>query len=225
MAQCKSCDRSGIFFSVNSDGLCSSCASIVVMDVSQKVRLVNDCAKLVEESSNLDVQLSRYDFLMENLYGLLKYERKGIATCSPAPSVFINTYRGRKDEIIVKYLKSALETAKEKMPLASSVKTKINQLTKILLKVRDYKSKVTDAALLKPTEQEIVDLIHRIQLDGYLDAAKKAEFKGQRKKALDQYYEALYFLKHDEIDDALQAEHISQIEKKIVDLGAATTKA
>ncbi len=59
---------------------------------------------------------------------------------------------------------------------------------------------------------------HQTQLNAYLEAARKAEFKGQKKKALDQYLEALYFLRSDEIDDSLQAEKISELEAKISEL-------
>ena len=62
---------------------------MVVMDVTQKGRLANDCMKLVDGSKNLDVQLTRYDFLMENLRALLVYEEKGIPTCSPLPSFIL----------------------------------------------------------------------------------------------------------------------------------------
>lgn len=51
-----------------------------------------------------------------------------------------------------------------------------------------------------------------------LEAARKAEFKGQKKKALDQCQDALYFLYNDEIDDSLQAEKIVEIEAKISEL-------
>jgi hypothetical protein len=49
----------------------------------------------------------------------------------------------------------------------------------------------------------------------YMEKAEKAEFKGQQKKALEQYYEALYYLKHNEVDDVLKAEHIAGLEQKI----------
>jgi len=38
---------------------------------SKRGRLIQDSMKLVENSKNLDVQLTRYDFLLENLRGLL----------------------------------------------------------------------------------------------------------------------------------------------------------
>ena len=65
--------------------------------------------------------------------------------------------------------------------------------------------------------------IRRMKLEaerGRIEDAKKAEFKNQRKKALDKYYEALYFLKNDEIDDSLQQDHISMIESKIKELSS-----
>ncbi len=68
-------------------------------------------------------------------------------------------------------------------------------------------------------EKHLKDRIQATQLEAFLEAARKAEFKRQAKKALDSYYDALYFLKHDEIDDVHQAEHIRMIEEKILALG------
>lgn len=47
MAQCKMCGRKGFFLSVSANGLCKSCEPIVVMDVQQRGRIINDCMKLV----------------------------------------------------------------------------------------------------------------------------------------------------------------------------------
>jgi len=224
MADCKNCLRSGLFLSVDSNGLCASCSPIVIMDVQQKGRLVSDCMKLIEESQNLDVQLTRYDFLMENLRALLNYEQKGIPTISPLSSFLFKEYQGKKDALVVKHLTAAFDAAIEKTPITTSAKTKVNRLSKVLIKLRDHKEKLVDRTAVDQLERRIVDAIHKVQLEGYLEAAQKAEFKGQKKKALDQYYEALYFLKHDEIDDALQSEYISQVESKIKELGHTDEK-
>lgn len=225
MANCKNCLRSGLFLSVDHNGLCGSCSPLVIMDITQKGRLISDCMKLVDESKNLDVQITRYDFLMENLRALLVYEKKGIPTISPLPSFLHQQYAGKRDKLVLDHLASAFEAATYRVPLTISAKSKINQLNKILLKARDYKDRLVTRTSLDALERRIIEMIHKIQLEGYLNDASKAEFKGQRKKALDQYYEALYFLKHDEIDDALQAAHISKIEAKIAELGAAMKTA
>jgi len=61
--------------------------------------------------------------------------------------------------------------------------------------------------------------ITKVKCEDALDKAKKYEFKGNNKKALDFYYESLYFLKTDNIDDEVQKEQINEIENKIKSLG------
>ena len=80
------------------------------------------------------------------------------------------------------------------------------------------KQELRDQAKLDQLEARVRRFSHETQLNAYLEAARKAEFKGQKKKALEQYKEALYFLKTDEIDDLSQAEEISKIEAKISEL-------
>ena len=53
---------------------------------------------------------------------------------------------------------------------------------------------------------------------GYLEAARKAEFKGNVKKAIDQYQEALFFIRNDDIDDTQQRFEINEIETKLTEL-------
>ena len=221
MAQCKYCGRSGWFLTITTNGLCNNCNPIVVMDVAQRVRIINNSVKLVEESKKLDIRLSRCDLIVEHASALMKYEQLGIPTVEPLPSASVQEYQLMHDQIIVDGLTSEFEGARSKAEVVPSVTTKVNLLSKALLKVREYKPKANNPSILDSLEQQISQLIRDTQLAGYLDAARKAEFKGQKKKALDQYYEALYFLKHDDIDDSLQQEHINLIESKIAELGGS----
>jgi len=218
MAKCKYCGRSGLFLSVTREGLCKTCHPIVAMDVGQRGRIINDSVRLIEESKKLDTQISRCNLLLEHAAALAEYEKRGIPTVKPPPSALLREYTERRDELILQGLEAVVETAQARASVATTTKPKINQLSKALLKVREYKTKTSDPASLDALETKLVSLIHQTELDGYLDRARKAEFKGRWKKALDQYYEALYFLKHDEIDDSLQADHISAIEAKIAEL-------
>ncbi len=221
MAQCKYCGRSGWLLAITANGLCNNCNPIVVMDLVQRVRIINDSLKLVRESKKLDTQLSRCDLIIEHASALMKYEQLGIPTLNPLPSALIKEFQPMHDQIIVDALTSEFENARSKAEVAPSVTIKVNLLSKVLLKVREYKPKANNPSILDSLERQISQLIQDTQLAGYLDSAKKAEFKGQKKKALDQYYEALYFLKHDDIDDSLQQEHISLIESKIAELGGS----
>ena len=54
-----------------------------------------------------------------------------------------------------------------------------------------------------------------------LEAARKAEFKGDKKKALDRYYDAVYFLRRDDVKDSLEEDIIGEIELKVKELGGS----
>jgi len=218
MAQCKMCGQKGFFLSVSEDGLCKSCESIVVMDIQQRVRIINDCIKLVNESKNMSTQLSRYDLLREHAQALLEYEHKGIPTVSPSPSQFLSEYTTNRDQIVLEGVTAEVEKALARAEIAATTRTSINEANKALLKIREGKKELNDKAKLDQLEARIRHFSHEKQLNEYLEAAHKAEFKGKKKKALDQYQEALYFLRSDDIDDSLQAEKIGEIEAKISEL-------
>jgi len=183
------------------------------------LRIINDSVKLVEESKKVETRISRCDLLLQHLNELLKYERRGIEALNIPPSALISRYASMRDQIIVETLTKEYEDAKQKLSLGGTVNSRVNALTKLLYKVHEYGALAKDRAPSAAIERDINKEIQHIQLSGYLDEAKKAEFKRQKKKALDKYYEALYMLRHDDVDDSLQAESISFIEAKIRELG------
>lgn len=223
MGQCKNCGHSGWFLSISELGLCNDCHGFISSDISNRSRIISESAKIIAKSKKLDVQLSRYDLMIEQLEALKQYEEKGIPTVDEPPSKWLQECKKRKDEFIYEGLKLELKDAQNKTEITTSMTAKINQLSKVLVKIREYKDKIKNPSDLNLLEKTASDFIHKIQLNSYLDAANKAEFKRQPKKALDQYYEALYFLKHDDIDDSFQKEHISNIEQKIAELGGDKT--
>ena len=212
------CGRKGFLLSVNANGLCDSCNRIVVLDVQQRGRIIKDCVKLVAKSKNMKTRLSRCDLLVEHARALLKYERKGIQTISPPPSQLLREYTAMRDQIVLEGITTEVEKALTKAEIATTPRTSINEANKALLKIYEGKKELRDHTKLNQMEARVRRFSHDTQLKAYIEAARKAEFKGQKKKALDQYQEALYFLRSDEIDDSLQAEKISEIEKKISEL-------
>lgn len=227
MAQCLNCGRSGLFLSVSVNGLCKNCDPIVGLDVRQRARIITESAKLIGQSTKLDTQLSRCDLFLQHAKALLLYERKGIPTVNPLPSSLIEQYQKKRNTLLCEGLERIVNEAIAKANLSPNIKTKIGHASKAFLKLREYHDMVASSVLLEGLGQKLRDYIHRAQLGAYLEAANKAAFKGDKKKALDQYYEALYLLKHDEVDDALQVTEIGQIEAKIAALekeaGASTS--
>jgi hypothetical protein len=90
---------------------------------------------------------------------------------------------------------------------------------KALVQLQEFRGKMDDSGAMNALEARLAGFIHDRQLEGHLDAARKAEFKGLPKKAIDAYQEALYLLRADRIDDGVQARQISEIEEKLKRLG------
>lgn len=219
MAECKYCNRSSWFLSFSDHGLCGSCEGMLQRELGQRFRIIGESEDLINSSKVLETQLLRCDVIIEHANAMIPLEQKGIVTTNPPPSKLIGIFQNKKDELVVRALKSEIKTILEKIQFTVGVKTKVAALSKALLQIRSLKSKVVHPILLDALESQVKGFIHKTQLDSYLEQAKKAEFKGQNKKALDQYYEALYFLKNDAIPDATQKEQISFIEGKITELG------
>lgn len=174
--------------------------------------------KLVDESKNLKTRLSRCDLLIEHAQALLKYQEKGIPTITPSPSQLLAEYSAMRDQIILDSLTAEAEKMLAKAEIEATPRTSINEANKVLLRIQEGKQELQDSSKLDHLEKRVRRFKHETQLNAYLEAAHKAEFKGQKKKALDQYQEALYFLQTDEIDDSLQKGKIGEIKTKISEL-------
>lgn len=215
MARCKWCNRSGLFFSVNSDGLCKTCSPIIVFDLNQRKRIIDESLKLIKNSKNIDTKISRADLVIQHLNELQKYEEAGIVPTNPLPSV----YKGRVEDEMKKEVVASVADEEQKLQLqigaSTANKIKEKYLIKFIMRIKDLKAKIKDAGILDLVEKKYENQLHELNLNTFLLEAEKAEFKGSFKRALDQYYEALYFIKHDDIDDSLQENHIVAIESKI----------
>lgn len=95
---------------------------------------------------------------------------------------------------------------------------RITKISKIIAKAKEYQTKLNDPKSIESFISDLEAAAHQLQLNTYIETAEKAEFKGSKKKAIDQYLEALYFLKTDDIDDKLQKDQIEEIETKIAEL-------
>lgn len=216
MATCKWCGRSGFFLSVTPNGLCGNCNYSVTPDAKKRFQLIDNSIKVVMKSKNLDTKLSRLDFIIEEATYLLKYENKNIDMFSVNPSVIIKEAQKDKIEVITETLLDEYNKILSKIDVSTSFISKLNDLNKLHSKVQNYKS-MPDLKI-DSLEKQIKNKKHEIQLDNFMELAKKAEFKNETKKAISQYQEALYFLKNDDIDDKFQKENIKKIEEKIKEL-------
>jgi hypothetical protein len=195
---------------------------MVAMQVAQAARVIKESNDIINKSKNTATRLSRCDTIIEIVEKLRYLETKGIPTIDPSPSKLVEIFTKERDAILYEGTKDEVERLVQKAELATSPKARLNNANSALLKIIDAKKETKDLSRFDDLEKRMKLYIHKIQLQSFLDAADKAEFKGDKKKALDQYQEALYFLRADQIDDELQQKEIKQIEAKIKNLQAGT---
>ncbi len=221
MAKCIWCGASGLFLSVDKNGLCRRCQTIIYSDIQQRLRIIEDSQKLIEKSKNFNTIIGRVDTFLEQVQELKKYEEKGITTLEPPPSELEEKIYVLKEEIIFENIVEEIDKIMSKAKLALTPKTKMSGANKALITINERKGEVQEEDKINKIEEkekEIKKFIHETKLNEYLDEAKKAEFKGKKAKALDKYQEALYFLQNDEIDNLLQKEKIDELKAKISEL-------
>lgn len=218
MATCKLCNRTGFFLSVNQFELCYTCNEAVYIEISSRFRVIKESVQLVDNGKTFDTRISRCDLIVDLAKELLKFEAMKIPSSTPPPSEIIQTYESNKRILIKEYMLDESRKALEKSKISTTTASKVSAISKVILKINDYIKKFPDEKDLVTMESGLRKAIQEIQLNAFVEDGKKAEFKGNKKKALDKYYEALYFLQHDEIDDALQSDVINTIDAKIREL-------
>lgn len=218
MAQCKKCSISGWFLSVSDYGMCAKCTTIAGVELPRLVQIIQESVAIIEKSKKLETILSRADVISEKLSVLETYQSKGIHIVEPSAFAELSKIRENRDGLVHDFCLKELQVVHAKAP-TSTHKSMISALSKLIARIHTLKVHLRDPEALAPVENKAVSIMNHVQYEAFLEAAKKYEFKNQPKKALDQYYEALYFLRSDSVPDGQQRAQISFLESKIVFLG------
>ncbi|MEE8592400.1 MAG: hypothetical protein V3T35_13880 [Spirochaetia bacterium] len=219
MATCKLCDKSSWLLRVSQDGVCYKCEAIQSQMIGRKVQIIRESADLVETGKTLKTRLGRCDDIIRIASELIDYEQRGIQTTDPPPSRLIDEFRVEKDNILIEHAREEVRKTLARAELRTTPRTQITEASKAILKIQDIRKEYgLDVPVLGELETNARRFMHRAELQGFLTEAEKAEFKGNKKKALDQYQEALFFLQRDDIDDRLQKNQIGDVEAKVREL-------
>lgn len=109
--------------------------------------------------------------------------------------------------------------------LASTVATKQKNAKEALICIEAaIADGVADPAPLREKVPALRRYVAQVEIDSFTEKAKRFEFKGNLKKALEYYQDALYSAIHDDVDDADQQETISGLTAKVEGLIAAIAK-
>lgn len=222
MARCAVCNERGAFEKFKGTKLCSRCAGVIALELKNTGRIVADSERLIETSKNLDTKLKRCDLIISKAQELTRYEQMGIRIMDPLPSSYVEQYKSRRDQIVVDTMRELAEETKKKSANNEDSKKTAADLKKAATTIRDSGEEVNQSynrEVLGQMEKELLDLAQQAQINSYLEAADKAGFMGQKKKALNQYQEALYYIhKENESGRAVDEEVAEAIRQKLQEL-------
>lgn len=181
-------------------------------EVSSKLRVILESIDILTKSKNIETMRSRYEVATNLLEELLaQYPHR-----LDWHELSQNLQRDWK-RCLQAVPSASIEKCIEKAKVAKTVSTKVNNLGKALLELKDAQNSGNyDAKWLQAQRTQIEELIHDTELGKLLEIAEKFEFKEDFKKALSAYQDVLFFLKKDNIDDSEQEELITDIEQKIL---------
>jgi len=76
VAKCNLCGKWLLFPS--KFGLCDDCENFVILDLKNRIRIINDSERIIKTSNNPKTRLSRCKLLKEQIEYLLEFQRKGV---------------------------------------------------------------------------------------------------------------------------------------------------
>lgn len=216
MGQCKLCGKKGLLLTLDKQGLCNNCQLQLYPSLVRTIEIIEESQKIIKESKNWKTKLGRCDTIVQLLERFAGYEARGIkGLFNKTVPECLQEVEAMRSEVMKEAISATYEDARAKAQFSSTPRTKINACNKGILKFKELTKSFGKHPLIERAARQLKKHAHTLEFKSFVDAAQKAEFKGNFKKALDRYQEALYFLKTDEIDDSEQKETIVKLQAKI----------
>jgi len=100
MPQCKLCKKSDPLLNTEPNGLCPACNPVYMLVLKSHVRSMQDCLRLIKESTDYQTKLRHCDIFIETASRLIEYEKLDIPGINPLPSELVSKLQVRKAELI-----------------------------------------------------------------------------------------------------------------------------
>lgn len=167
----------------------------------------------LERAKAHKTKLALMDELIEACRELHAFELRGRPTISPPPSQVLASFERQRAELI----RAEIEDVARKAMAASEaaeVAKRVSIVQKAVQKAAEWEGLLPEGETAQPVA-ELKALLHVARLEAMVEEARRHEFKGDGRRALDLYQEALYMVLNDEIPDAQQQEEIAALDAKI----------
>lgn len=212
MAQCNYCGKKGIFLSVSKHGLCSSCEPAVMQAIGRHADIIQESLDIINNTKNFNTRIGRIDTVNQNIDILEdEYLSRGIMVNDLDSDDLRGDLEDLRNASIEEEVLNKVQKNMDKASLVKTATAKVNNANKALLVLKEFNN---DYGYINEQKvEEIKRFIYESQLNEHIQKAEKEEFKGNDKKALDSFTEALYLTKNDGVGN--QSETIKHLTDKV----------
>jgi hypothetical protein len=220
MAKCLKCGKNGVFLKVIEGKLCESCYAEYVSVARRNGEILHESIAIINKSSNPETVLSRVGVAQAAAEAIAPYARMGIATALRLQALeALPQLQEFPNKVLRALLSEERPKARAKSNAAKTRAGKIGPYQKLLDKLYKIQHHYDDMTLFETLEREVLQEMDQVHIEALMLEAEKEEFKGNTRKALDKYKDALFEIRKDRIDDDLQRSLIERIEGCIGRLG------
>ena len=220
MAKCRMCNESGWFLSTNEKGLCEQCETTWQIEVPRRIQIIEQSLEIATNTKNLNTLLSRFNVALSACYELGGYEHRSIPTTEPSPNILAKNIRLKREKMILIWIRRELDQARRKSKAATTPTSKTRPYGKLLESIGIvYEELGNDVSAVGNEEAQVRKEMDATRISIEIERAQKLAFKGDNKRALAAYLDALFLLHSDSTPDDQQQEEIAKIHTAIKELG------
>lgn len=178
---------------------------------TRKMEIIYESYKLAENSPHYGTRISRIDVAITMVQELILEYPKILELAK-----LLQEFTTLKGQIHAEEIQKKVQSFMDKAVLCKTINGKISNANKALVLLNEAKR---NEFLKKRTIHESIAAVNKFiyeeELRDYKLKAERFEFKGETKKAISAYQDALFYLKKDDIDDSQQSVEIAEVEAKI----------
>ena len=219
MGICRNCDDRGWFLKIDGNGLCPKCRVEVLPDILRRGEIIEQSLAIAQKTKNVATLLSRSSLIVDHCRHLERFHAKGIPTITPPPAEFRRSIEAAIRSAVAEAVDAEIYAARQKAENATTDSGKLGGYGKGIEKLTKLMDEVVDVSDLELGVERLRRERDGLRFDLLGRKAEVAKAKGQSKKAVDLWIEAIMALRHDTTPDSEQADRIRRAEVAIRDLG------
>lgn len=160
MDSCKLCGTALDSSADRTRGLCMGCGMAVDIDIIETWRIMLHCEHVISTSTRHQVRLYHCLLLIQKAKWLNRYERMDIPTITPPPSIWIDRYHDRYDEIVMERIFAEVDDALAGAETSASPRALDAHINAMLLRIDNGKKLFLNKARSETLNARVMNYLY-----------------------------------------------------------------